>query len=181
MGLDRITEQIFQFDTEKKEATKALAVKRDEFFAEVTTILEHSQRAQKIINVGCFKIASKEIVDYITTFFPGWRIVDYDIETEKVVIEEDPAALPYSYINEELGFTFKRVISQATPSLNDEQLQEEDPELWERITEPGPRVLKDFGTLSDADLDTISEYMVPGPLTIKLDTPRKLKADERDE
>ena len=89
-------------------------------------------------------------------------------------------------VNHDDGNIYRRNISQAGPSLDDERLKQENPKLWKRITEEREvpatvvRALKDLETLPDKDLAAMQEYFVPGPMTVKLDAPRKAKPDELD-
>ena len=79
-----------------------------------------------------------DIEAYVAQYYPGWRIVDGKAKT--ALIEEDPSCKKHVYLNHEDGIVFKRNVVQATDSLDDEKLREEDPDLWERITVPAPEV-----------------------------------------
>lgn len=87
---------------------------------------------------------------------------------------------PFEHVNKKDGFVYTRQISKAAPSLDDERLREEDPELWEEITYiPEPeRVLKPLEELSPEQLAKIGEYLVAGRVSVKLGAPKKAKPED---
>jgi hypothetical protein len=120
--------------------------------------------------------------EWLEKWHPGWRFADDEKKIGKVVIEEHPSFKKRTYVNREDGVVYGRTVKEANPSLDDERLREQDPELWERISHTEEvRVLNDLETISKADFAKMKKYFVPGKLTVSLMTPRKAKPDELDE
>lgn len=155
----------------------------------------------------------KDAKEYITKFHPGWRIVSQ--QEDIVILDENPSLLSHTFTNHETGMVYGRARVEASPSLDDDRLRQEDPQLWERITIwPEPwyslvhdavknftavpwspdsldevvgehltahgveRVLRDLNTLSTNDLALIEQYIIPGPVSVRLIPPRKTKPEE---
>lgn len=87
---------------------------------------------------------------------------------------------PFEYVNKQDGMIYSRQISKAAPSLDDDRLREEDPELWEQITYiPEPqRTLRPLEDLSPEQLAKVGEYLVAGKVTTKLSAPKKAKPED---
>lgn len=178
-----ITTKLGSAHATSKKAEKELKESRSEFFVAVDDeIVENETLARQTISVP----EGLDAEAYVKQFHPGWRVVDSGSKAHTYIIEEDPAFKKFVYVNHEDGNVYRRNVSQAGPSLDDDRLKEENPELWKRITEvkvvprQRVRVLKDLETVSNKDLAEMQEYFVPGPMTVKLDAPRKAKPDELD-
>lgn len=180
--LQQITKQLGSAHKKKSEGEKELKESRSEFFEAIDEeILRTETLAQQTVDIP----DDVDVRSYVTQFYPGWEYVN-DNDDGSVLIEEDPSFKKFVYVNHEDGYVYRRNVSQGGPSLDDDRLKVENPKLWKRITqeEEIPAkvvcVLKDMETLPDKDLAAIQEYFVPGPMTVKLDAPRKAKPDELD-
>lgn len=109
------------------------------------------------------KAAEKEKNHWKNEFF---RMIDNEVGEDK----------PFEFVNESDGFLYSRQISQGAPSLDDEKLRKEDPELWEEITHvPEPeRVLKPLEELDPDQIAKLGNYLVPGKKMNKLAAPKKI-------
>jgi hypothetical protein len=180
--LDEITKQLGTAHRAKSAAEKDLKVSRSKFFEAIDEeIIANETLAQQTVDIP----DDANIQAYVKQFYPGWEYVN-DNDDGSVLIEEDPSFKKFIYINHGDGYVYRRNVSQAGPSLDDDRLKAENPKLWKRITQEEEvpakvvRVLKDLETLPDKDLAAIQEYFVPGSMTVKLDAPRKAKPDELD-
>lgn len=178
--LSQITTDLGSAHKSSKELEKKLKDCRAKFFEAVDEeILSSETLARQTITVP----EDVDPIAYIKQFHPGWKEVESGPQEFTYIIEEDPAFKKFVYVNHDDGNVYRRNVSQAGPSLDNERLKEEDPDLWKRISDPKVqrvRVLKDLETISNKDLKLMQEYFVPGPMTVKLDTPRKAKPDELD-
>lgn len=191
-ALATITQRLGKAHAESKKAEKELKESRAEFFDAVDEeIISTETLARQTIELPPdipFPVDEDDrgVMDYVKRFYPGWRLVDVGAKEHTYIIEEDPAFKKFVYVNHEDGNVYRRNVAQGGPSLDDDRLKSENPELWERITEvrvipqQETRVLKDLEDLPDQDFAAIQEYLVPGPMTVKLDAPRKAKPDELD-
>lgn len=187
-----ITKRLGAVHAKSKEAEKELKTSRSEFFDAVDEeILSTETLAQQTITFPA-KLSeqceddAEDLITYVKRFYPGWRIAETDTKKHTCIIEEDPSFKKFVYVNHEDGKVYRRNVAQGGPSLDDDRLKTEDPKLWERITEvkvipqQETRILKELETLPDQDFSAIQEYLVPGPMTVKLDAPRKAKPNELD-
>jgi hypothetical protein len=118
-----------------KQAAEEHGERKTEFYEALDEKIEAEETlAQKTIRTP----ANMTTDAYVTQYYPGWRIVSGKAKT--ALIEEDPSRKKYVYLNREDGVVLKRNVIQATDSLDDEKLREEDPDLWERITLPATEV-----------------------------------------
>ena len=171
-NLNQITKDLgTRYEVSKTAATE-LAAKKGEFF---TAIDEEVAATETLAQQTIEYTGQPE--DHIKVFYPGWRFVSSDTEANTAVIEEDPAYKKFVHVNQEDGKLYRRNVSQAGPSLDDERLQKEDPDLWKRITKPA-RVLKDLDKVPNKDLSAMQAYFIPGKMTVKLDAPRQAKPEE---
>jgi hypothetical protein len=190
--LAAITTKLGSAHATSKKAEKELKESRSEFFVAIDDeIVENETLARQTIELPSdipFPVNEDDqgVINYVKQFHPGWRLADVGSKENTYIIEEDPSFKKFVYVNRKDGQVYRRNVSQAGPSLDDERLKEENPELWKRITESKviprqvTRVLKDLETVSNKDLAEMQEYFVPGPMTVKLDAPRKAKPDELD-
>jgi hypothetical protein len=186
--LQQITKQLGSAHKKKSEGEKELKASRTQFFEAIDQeILSTQTLAQQTIPVPEVAVDQEALIHYVAVFYPGWQLGEVvpsvwaDGLPLEIIIEENPAFKKFVYVNSEDGNFYRRNVSQAGPSLDDERLKKEDPRLWHRITEEKvERVLKDIDTLPDKDLAAMQEYFVPGSMTVKLDAPRKAKPDELD-
>lgn len=99
----------------------------------------------------------------------------------QVILEEDAELRPFTYINEADGRVYQRIISEGSPTLDDDSLKEEDPALWESITqEVTERKLKPLEQLSPEQLEQLQPYISMPKPQVRLAAPRKAKPEELD-
>lgn len=113
------------------------------------------------------KEAEKEKNHWKDEFF---RMIDNEVGKDEA----------FEFVNATDGFVYTRQISKGAPSLDDERLREEDPELWEEITYvPEPeRTLKPLDDLTPEQLARLGDYLVAGRQTVKLGAPKKVKPED---
>lgn len=178
--MDDITSRLGRAHREWKHAEKEKNARRDEFFRAVREELEQELAPQSVEQVEAtneeqaWRIAQRR--------FHRYRIVDVrDAKDGKwnVILEEDPEYRSYQYINPQDGQVYSKIVSENAPYLDDDALKEEEPELWDRITEPvTTRQIKPLDTLSPEDLAAMQPYITAPKPTIKLGNPRKAKPEE---
>lgn len=99
----------------------------------------------------------------------------------QVILEEDPEYRAFTYINPADGQVYQRIISEGSPSLDDDTLREENPELWEAITEEvTERKLKPLDNLTAEQLAGLQPYITMPKPQVRLAAPRKAKPEELD-
>lgn len=188
--LSDITKKLGYVHAKSKQIEKELKASRSEFFEAIDNeIIENDTLARQTITFvpPKGKEDAEDLITHVKRFYPGWRIAESGSKKNTHIIEEDPAFKKFVYVNREDGNIYRRNVSQGGPSLDDDRLKKENPKLWERITEvriipeQEVRVLTDLDSLPSRDLSAIQEYLVPGPMTVKLDAPRKAKPNELDE
>jgi hypothetical protein len=199
-----------------KTAKKDLDTSRGEFFEAATKALEEGILAQRSVGIPRTLGGQRDLVEtWAAKWYPGWRVVSVD-DDEKVQLEEDPSLKKFVYVNKEDGRVYQRNAIQGNPSLDDDALKADDPELWERISRPVPypdterlqefcdfadvpydtmmswvetkqsgddwaRVLIDPEEMSDADMAAMQPYLVPAPVTLRLEAPRDAKPEELED
>jgi hypothetical protein len=98
------------------------------------------------------------------------------------VLEELAEFKPYTYVNPEDRQVYGRRIQSGPTTLDDERLQQEDPELYKRVTETETkRVLKDIKKLSPEDLAAVGEYIYEAKPKVQLAPPRPAKPEELED
>lgn len=204
----------------KQEEAKKSELQK-EFFEIATAEIAKRSLSTQVIEVPDVDNPS----DWIQERYPGWQIVSVQgwesTSPEKgshynAIIKEDPALMAFTYLNPADRCVYARTTTQGPPSLDDERLRKEDPDLWERITVwPEPwyslvvdvykhlwdewqdgledlaanflrdrgvqRVLRPIESLSNDELDSLQEYLVPGKVSVRLVPPRPAKRDELEE
>lgn len=99
----------------------------------------------------------------------------------QVVLQEDPALRPFEYVNPSDGRVYRRIISEGSPILDDEAIQDEKPELWDAITEEvTERRLKPLENLTPEQVAELQPYITMPKPQVKLAAPRKAKPEELD-
>jgi hypothetical protein len=213
--IEEVTSKVKLSHAAKKEEEKELSEARDEFFAAATERLEQQPRATRTIIVptsagGKILASNEEVESYVHKYHPEWKIISIEDEPFRVLVEEDPAWMKYTYISEDRKTVFQRGITQASDYLDDDSLRQDDPDLWLRVTtspeedllwklakEVGGenmawnvrqfctehrdeflRLLKPFDKLSEDDYVAVQQYIVPGALSYRLESPRKPKPEE---
>lgn len=183
-SLKTITKQLASRHKRKNKAESDLKKSRGEFFERATEQCVDETLARKTIRLVADDQAMVEA--HIEREYPGWVIIqtretdpeDGDVSAAwEAIIEEDATLKPYKYVNPELGLVFERQIRQGSVMLDDERLKEEQPELYEKITEE-TRVVKDFDTLDEDTVAAVQPYVYRGKPTVALPAPRKAKEEE---
>lgn len=147
---------------------------KGEFFSAIDEILEEERRPHKTVNVP----EGEKAENYVKRYYPGWRIfLTADEDGGHVEIERDPALMRYTFVNPEDKLVYARTTVEEGPSLDEEALAAEDPDLWAEITEP-VRQVKDPSTWTPDQIERASKYMVPGAIKAKLVPPRPAKPEE---
>lgn len=173
-------------EKELKGDKKNSGLKQD-FFNEATkkTMASLAQKTYDTCNPG-----SKDRAYFLAERYnPGWRSISaetYSLDGTsvtpirlgwRVILEEDPAFKPFTYVNKVDKRVWQKQITSSSPMLDDEELKIQDPDLWYRVTEP-TRVLKPLEELKPDELAELQGFMYPGPLQVKLAQPRKAKPEE---
>lgn len=195
-SLNEITSNLGINHQVQKEAQKELKKSRDEFFETATATLAKSSLATKTISIP----EGQDSIEWVRKWYPGWRITGINFpDQNQILIDEDPSLMKFVWANKEDGYFYQRTVSQASPSLDDEALEKEEPEVWKRNSKPDPvaeywanyflglgsifhkdlpQVIKPQEEWLTEDLDVISRYIIPGPISVTLQAPRKAKAGE---
>lgn len=156
-NIEEVTAKVKEHHAGKKDEEKELAEARDEFFAAATERLEQQPRATRTIIVptsfqGRIIASNEEVETYVHRYHPEWKIISIEDEPFRVLVEEDPAWMKYTYVSEDRKTIFQRNVVQATEELDDAALREEDPELWLRITtSPEEQLLFQFAKEVDGE------------------------------
>ena len=208
-SLNTITKEFGREHVKKKDAEAALKKGKDEFYEAANQALERGTLEQRTVQIP----SSEDTQRYVDTHFPGWRIVGRAEEItlggfDSLIIEEDPAFMPFVHFNDKDGKIYKRSAVPGSPYLDDEKLKAEDPDLWMAVSQPDPillSVLDKFSEWSGGDIvrtltrqftqeiprvllpmdeidpdhvNLLANYIVPGPIEIKMLAPRTPKPEE---
>lgn len=165
-----------------KDAEKAKNVARDKFFHAITEELEQEippqvvERIEASDDEQALRIAQRRFVRHRVVDVARVSDTEYDI-----ILEEDAATRPYTYINRDDGFVYRRIISEGSPILDDEALRDERPDLWEAITEEVvERKLRPLDELSPEEQSALKPYIAMPKPQVKLGPPRKATPEELD-
>lgn len=215
MNLNQVASRFGRAYTNHTKAKERLAKQQKALFAAFDEQIKNSVLNQRTIHLP----SDTDVEKYVADHFPEMNIIlttqvgDEDI---KVLLEENPSVKKFTYVNREDGRVYGRTIAQV-PTLDDEALRTEDPDLWEHITEwPEPwlslvchtvqamssltwsyeslkatagdilkdrgveRVLRPFHTLDNSDFAKLEQYLLPGPISVRLKAPRDAKPEELD-
>ena len=114
---------------------------------------------------------------------PGW-IIDILRETDEegvweASLVEDARYQAFSIDVD--GFTYARQISRGSTMVDDEWIEEENPELFKEVTFElpwGERVMVPLENLRQEVLSRLRKYIYTGKPTVKLAAPKKVKEEE---
>lgn len=157
---------------------------KDEFFRMAVEALKEETLAEKVVEVKTQY--QNRAIEIVGQRYPEWEIVSPRDNVRphpdkpgyyEVIIRENPYYKPFSI--EHNGKIFQRQIVAGSALLDDERLQEENPELWEKVTfVPEPeRQLKDLDELDPTTLAELQEYMYQGKPQVKFPAPKVVKED----
>lgn len=171
-----------------KSGEKDKEARRKEFFAEATKEAAAGTLAQKTVQVAEGVETEEEARAWVGRQYPTWNVIDFDFDEDEEVLlallEENPEYIERVFINPEDGTVYTKNVTSGSPYLDEEQLQAENPELWERISEepppppPPPRRLLPSEKIDPDDLALMEKYMYPPQPQVKLLAPRKVKDEE---
>lgn len=152
-----------KFDQRKKDW-------QTEFFAACTQAVQRERRLPMKSVVAPDEAAALQLN-------PGWRVIMDDPLEGTYLIEKDPDLIPYTYVNPDDGMVYQRGTTESGPSLDDERLKEQNPDLYDEITHT-VTVIKDPSTWTEEQLAAVQDYMIPGTIKARLVPPRKAKPEE---
>lgn len=180
--MDDITSRLGRAHKAWKDAEKEKNQHRERFFRAVREEFEQELAPQSVEQVEAtseeqaWRIAQRR--------FHRYRIVDIqqdDDDSDKwnVILEEDPEYRSYQHVNPEDGQVYSKIVSEGAPYLDDDTLRDENPELWERITQPiTTRQMKPLDSLSPEDVAAMQPYITAPKPTIRLGNPRPARPEE---
>lgn len=156
---------------------------KKEFFAAVTEELKDSVPAQAVEEIEA--ASEEEVLRIAQRRFVRHTVISHEQVqpgTWKIVLEEDPTLRPYTYVNKEDGMVYQRIVSEGSPVLDDEAIQDENPELWQRITkEVTSRELIPLEEMSEEDVSLLQPYISMPKPQVRLGAPRAAKSEELDD
>lgn len=132
--LDRLTKR---FDTAYQRRNKyenQLKERQVEMFQAFTKDITGTALARKSVQhpEGLDGI---EVLHWIKTNHPGWRFLSSpSAGSTYIVLEEDPTVKKFTWINHATGRVYGRTYAEGSPTLDDDRLKRDDPDLWERVS-----------------------------------------------
>jgi hypothetical protein len=180
MNLDDVTSELGEAYRRWKESEKDKNIARDKFFKEATSALEEEEAEQVVERVNASNAEEAiSIANYRYARFRLVDVVDIGDGTYDLILEEDFDLRPFTYINPEDGQVYQRSVMEGAPSLDDERLRSEQPELWEQIThEVTRRELRPLEELTEEQASALRPYLVSPKPKPRLVPPRPAKPDE---
>lgn len=109
---------------------------RKEFFGLATEALRETTLAEEVVELPAKSLESA--TDLFEKKYPGWIVEEVRVHPDKdghfeAIISENPELM--AYIFEHDGWRYKRQVTKGSVYVDDERLREEDPDLWEEVTE----------------------------------------------
>lgn len=177
--LAELTKKLGKAVREEKTAKKDREKLRSEFFdlatKSVTTLAQKTVRSDAS--------TKSEAQEEIEKGYPRWEVIEIRSTGHdwKVLIKEKPEFKTFFFANPDDGHVYQRNVVEGSPTLDDERLREEDPELWERIT----YIHKELKLLEpklwgEEDQAKAEKYWYTGNPTLRLEPPRKAKPEDFD-
>lgn len=175
LDITEVTEDFGEIYSTSKEWEKLKKTAQEIFFKAAT-----QERSKE--RLPRMSVVTLEGPKWIEDHYPGWRIIDSDDGMSVpggtfYLLEEDPSLMEYVFTNPDDGMVYKRSRTEGGARLDDERLKEEDPDLFEEIsewTEP-TQVIRDKSTWTDEQAARIKPYLLPGKVGVKLEPPRVAK------
>jgi hypothetical protein len=102
----------------------------------------------------------------------------------KVILEEDPKWLDFTYINEHDGNVYCRKVEDGKMNIDADRMEAEDPELFKSVTMEtwgGDRIIMPFAFMEDAVLQKVQPYIYQSTPVAKLSPVRAAKPEELEE
>jgi hypothetical protein len=179
--LRNLTRELGTHYDQWKESEKRKNHLRDEFFHQINEELKQEVPPQIVVEFptddeeAALRQAQRQ---YIRHRVVSTAPVEGGFQ---VILEEDAELRPFTYINEADGRVYQRIISEGSPTLDDDSLQEENPALWEAITEEvTERKLRPLEQLTPEQLEQLQPYISMPKPQVRLAAPRKAKDEELD-
>jgi hypothetical protein len=156
---------------------------RKRFFEQATTHTAEKVAARSVEVIEA--VGEEEALRIAQRRYNRHRVLDVednDDGTWSVIYEENPTYKDFKYVNPDDGQVYQRVIAENAPYLDDQAIQDENPELWDQITrQVTRRELIPLEDLSPEDLAAIQPYIsVPTPQA-RFPAPRKAKPEELED
>ena len=181
--LDEVTGELGSVYETWKRAEKVKDMLKRHFFDAINEELKDEVPKQVVQQVEAAD--EEEALRIAQRMYPRFTTVTVREDSDgiwNVVLEENPELREFSYLNKADGKVYQRIIAEGSPSLDDEGLAEEQPELWDSITtEVTTRVLRPLEELTAEQVAAIQPYItMPKPQT-RLGAPRKAKEEELED
>lgn len=180
--LDKAAENLAQRYREWKEAERAKNLARDEFFRAASEKLAQEPVQPVVERVDAdgeeeaLRIAQRRFVRHRVV-----GVADVGSGEWEITLEPDVDLQPYQHVNHDTETVCSRVISEGSPILDDEGMQEERPEIWEAITRTVTRrELKPMEELSPEQQAALEPYITMPKPQVRLGPVRPAKAEELD-
>lgn len=132
MSLTTTTKKLGKHHKDKKDAEASLKREREKFFSEATKEIAKGVLAQKVVEIP----EVGDFIEWVAVYHPGWVLLETDTEAGTLLLEEDPSLLKFVHVNHTDKKIYQRNAIPEAPSLDDEALAEDHPEVWLRITKP---------------------------------------------
>lgn len=209
MDLDMITTKLGKVYRTSKDSEKELKVERQEFFKACTEAVETDYTlAQKTIKIPPH--GQGDVEAYIAKWYPGWQIITAKAKTavieedpayQKFIhvnltdgqvynrnVTQATDSLDDELLQAKDPTLWKRITRPSMARFNcllEFEEWADDEVIKGRVkdflaTQEEKRELISLDELSEKDIDALAEYVVPGPLSLKLEPVRKAKPSELD-
>lgn len=135
MSLIKITSQLGEGYRSWKKNEKEKNGAKQEFFDEATKILSESVE-ERLVEIATTD--SQTVEHIIEQRYPRYHLIDHRPIGEdryEVIIEENPALQPFSFVNIEDGYVYSRQVIDGSVILDDEAIKKAMPDLYGQITE----------------------------------------------
>lgn len=183
MSLEEITSKLGKWHAKWKEAERAKNLEKERFFNEVTQRLQDELAAQSVEKISAKD--EEEALRIAQRRFHRYKVIDVRENKQgdwDVVLEENPEYKPFVYVNKEDGQVYQRVVAEGAPFLDDDSIRDENPDLWDRITEEKvTRELRPLEELDPEDIAAIQPYLTAPRPQVRFPNPRRAKPEELDE
>lgn len=147
-SLEAITFSLGEADVAQKVGKKDRDKLKDEFFALINEKLKAEDRARKVFKVSTSLVDRDAVDEYAALRNPGWLVLDVALgegDAWEVQLEEDPAFMPFVFVNPLDEKVYARSVRDGSLMLDDERLKEDDFDLYDEVTYvPGIAVIEDF-------------------------------------
>lgn len=132
--LTKITKRFGTAYDRSKKAETALKTQQQKLFQAFNKDLENRLLARRSHHYPAWKeLNEKDQNAWVKKHHPGWKVVGY--ERGWLILEQDPAFQKFTFVNPVDGRVYGRTTVEGSPSLDDEALRNDNPELWKEITE----------------------------------------------